>query len=102
MALVRVAVPIPKDDSFVYEFPEDEPPSPGLRVLVPFGRRRVWGTVLGVENERPAHAIKPIAGIPEPRLILTPELVELCRWISGYYASTLGEVLHAAAPSPAA
>ena len=102
MALVRVAVPIPKEESFVYEFPEGEPPTPGLRVLVPFGRRRLWGTVLGVERERHAYAIKPIAGIPEPRVVLTQEILDLCRWVAGYYASTFGEVLHAAAPPPTA
>jgi primosomal protein N' (replication factor Y) (superfamily II helicase) len=102
MRLVRVAVPVPIDDTFVYEFPENEELQPGLRVLVPFGRRRLWGTVMAEEPVRPARAIRPIAGIPEPRLTLTPELIELCRWVAEYYAAPLGEVLHAAAPSPAA
>ena len=102
MSLIRVAVPVPIDDTFVYEFPGDEIPEPGLRVLVPFGRRRLWGTVMAEESVRPARAIRPIAGIPEPRLTLTPELIELCRWVADYYAAPLGEVLHAAAPSPVA
>ena len=104
MSLVRVAVPIPllDRDTLVYELPEDEIFTPGLRVLVPVGPRRVWGTVLDLEPKRPAFRVRPIAGIPEPRLVLTEELVSLCRWIADYYASTLGEVLHAAAPSPAA
>jgi len=102
MRFIRVAVPVPIDDTFVYEFPENEEPEPGLRVLVPFGRRQLWGTIVGEERERPARAIRPIVGIPEPRLTLTPELIELCRWVAEYYAAPLGEVLHAAAPSPAA
>ncbi|HKO21949.1 MAG TPA: DEAD/DEAH box helicase, partial [Candidatus Eisenbacteria bacterium] len=97
-----MAVPVPIDDTFVYEFPENEVPEPGLRVLVPFGRRRLWGTIMAEETERPTRAIRPIAGIPEPRLTLTPELIDLCRWVAEYYAAPLGEVLHAAAPSPAA
>jgi len=37
MALVRVAVPIPlaREESLVYEIPEDDMPEVGLRVLVP-------------------------------------------------------------------
>ena len=102
MRLIRVAVPVPTEESFVYELPSEEEAEPGLRVLVPFGRRRVWGTVLGEERSRPTRAIRRIAGIPEPRLRLTQELLDLCQWVAGYYASTLGEVLHAAAPSPSA
>ncbi len=102
MSLVKVAVPIPLPDreTLVYELPEDEEFQAGLRVLVPVGARRVWGTVLDVEPKRPAFPIRRISGIPEPRLVLTAELVELCRWVADYYASSLGEVLHAAAPSP--
>ena len=102
MPLVRVAVPIPlpNDETFVYEYPDDEAVEPGLRVLVPVGPRRICGTVLGVETKRPDFRVRPIAGIPEPRLVVTPELLELCRWVADYYAATLGEVLQAAAPSP--
>ena len=104
MPLVRVAVPIPlaKEESFVYEYPDDEAIEPGLRVLVPVGPRRVCGTVLGLEPKRPAFRIRPIAGIPEPRLVVTQELLDLCRWVADYYAATLGEVVQAAAPSPSA
>lgn len=102
MPWIRVAVPIPVDDTFVYELPAGERPEPGLRVLVPFGRRKLLGTVVAEELAAPSRAIKPIAGIPEPRLTITPELFDLCRWVSEYYLAPLGEVLHAAAPSTAA
>ena len=102
MSLVRVAVPIPLvgDESFVYEVPDGAEIEPGLRVLVPVGPRRLWGTVLGPETKRPSFRVRPIAGIPEPRLVVTRELLDLCRWVADYYAATLGEVLQAAAPSP--
>lgn len=102
MPLIRVAVPIPVDETFVYEMPPGEAPQPGLRVLVPFGRRRLLGTVVAEETSVPSRPIKPIAGIPEPRLTITPELFDLCRWVSEYYLAPLGEVLHAAAPSTVA
>ncbi|MGE5177073.1 MAG: primosomal protein N', partial [Hyphomicrobiales bacterium] len=98
-----MAVPIPKSEPYVYALPEGEAPEPGLRVLVPLGRRRVWGTVLEEAAEAPRGvSVRPIAGIPEPRLVLTPELIGLCRWVADYYAASFGEVLAAAAPSPTA
>ena len=102
MALVRVAVPIPlaHDESLVYELPEDETPEVGLRVLVPVGPRRVWGTVLGLESGKPDFRVRKIAGIPEPRLVVTAELLDLCRWTADYYAANLSDVLQAAVPSP--
>lgn len=100
MRLVRVAVPIPKNDTYVYALPDGEPPEPGLRVLVPLGRRRLWGTVLEEVAEAPRGvAVRPLLGIPEPRLTLTPEILALCRWVAEYYAAGLGETLAAAAPA---
>src|SRR6267378_1098818 len=102
MALVRVAVPIPlaHEEALVYEIPEEDTPEVGLRVLVPVGPRRVWGTVLGLEPKRPDFRVLRISGIPEPRLVVTPELLELCRWVADYYAANLSDVLQAAVPSP--
>ena len=102
MALVRVAVPIPlaREEALVYEIPEEENPEIGLRVLVPVGPRRVWGTVLGVESSAPGFRVRKITGIPEPRLVVTPELLDLCRWVADYYAANLSDVLQAAVPSP--
>ncbi len=100
MVLVRVAVPIPKNDSYVYSLPDGETPQAGLRVLVPLGRRRLWGTVLEEASEAPRGvAVRSIAGIPEPRLTLPPDVVSLCRWIADYYVAGLGETLAAAAPA---
>jgi len=103
MALVRVAVPIPlasAEEALVYEIPEEDAPEIGLRVLVPVRRRRVWGTVLGVESTPPGFRVRKVSGIPEPRLVVTPELLELCRWVADYYAANLSDVLAAAVPSP--
>jgi primosomal protein N' (replication factor Y) len=58
--------------------------------------------VVAEETSAPSRAIKAISGIPEPRLTITPELFDLCRWVSEYYLAPLGEVLHAAAPSAVA
>lgn len=100
MRLVRVVVPIPKNEPYVYSLPDGEVPEPGLRVLVPLGRRRVWGTVLEEAAEPPKGvSVRPITGIPEPRLRLDAEGIALCRWVADYYAASLGDVFAAATPS---
>jgi len=105
MPLVRVAVPVPiaGHDHLVYALPDGEDVVPGLRVLVPVRARKIWGTVLGAEMAAagpPAYRIRPIAGIPEPRLTVSAEILSLARWVADYYVAPLGEVLHAAAPAP--
>jgi primosomal protein N' (replication factor Y) len=56
--------------------------------------------VLGVESKPPDFRVRKISGIPEPRVVVTPELLDLCRWVSDYYAANLSDVLQAAVPSP--
>jgi primosomal protein N' (replication factor Y) len=103
MRLVRVAVPIPKQDRYVYSLPDGESPEAGLRVLVPLGRRRLWGTVLEEADAAPKGVlVRAIVGIPEPRIQLPAEIVSLCSWVAEYYAAGLGETLAAAAPTLAA
>jgi primosomal protein N' (replication factor Y) len=53
--IVDVAVALPVFTPFTYRVPSHLRPvvSPGLRVLVPFGRRRVTGYVLGRAERLP-------------------------------------------------
>ena len=55
--LVSVAVPVPSLDALTYRVPEGlNVPSPGARVLVPVGTRRLTGVVTGTGEPRPAAA----------------------------------------------
>ena len=50
---VEVLVPIPILEKFSYLLPaqfQDDPPGPGSRVLVPFGRRNLVGVVWDVKK----------------------------------------------------
>jgi primosomal protein N' (replication factor Y) len=49
--LVAVALPLPVPAPFTYRI-EDRVPAPGVRVLVPFGQRRVIGVVTGPASRR--------------------------------------------------
>ncbi len=74
---------------------------PGQRVRVPLGRRHrpVYGYVVAIKPNSDYPKIKPIAAIDDPRALLTPPLMELARWIAGYYITPLGTVIESMIPS---
>ena len=57
----------------------------GTRVQVPFGPRKVFGTVTALAGES-AHAnLKPILKIIGAQSLVTPGVLRLARWIADYY-----------------
>jgi primosomal protein N' (replication factor Y) len=92
-----VAVCLPLSRTFVYKI--GEPVEIGCRVVVPFRKRDMEGFVVGVRNEALDDIeIHPITKIIDQSPLLRPEIFRLCRWISEYYVSPLGEVLKSALP----
>ena len=74
----------------------------GAPVLVPVGRRRVLGYLLGPALEVPDVAIKDIAAFVEPIPRFGPKLIHFFRWLADYYQHPIGEVFRIALPdSPA-
>jgi primosomal protein N' (replication factor Y) len=69
-----------------------------MRVLVPFGARKMTGVVLRVHDERPTGALKEALRLLDNEPVLDEALLSLGRWISGYYCSALGEVLRSMLP----
>ncbi len=102
-ALVSVAVPTTVDRAFTYRVPADwsQVPSPGTRVVVPFGSRVMVGVVRPSEGEPPPQTDKLRAildVLDETTPSLTPDLVALCEWIADYYVAPIGDVYRAALP----
>jgi primosomal protein N' (replication factor Y) (superfamily II helicase) len=95
-----VALPVPLDQPFTYSLPETlrHRVEPGSRVLAPFGARKLAGVVLACHGRRPAQAPRDVLRLLDERPALTPELLELGRWIAEYYCAPLGEVLKAMLP----
>src|SRR5215510_12124667 len=92
-----VAVCLPLSRTFVYKI--GEPVEIGCRVVVPFRKRDREGFVVGVRNDAVDDIeIHPITNILDQSRLLRPEIFRLCRWISEYYVSPLGEVLKSALP----
>jgi primosomal protein N' (replication factor Y) len=98
----EVALPVPVDGTFTYIVPEDIAVTlaPGCRVMVPFGRRRMTGYVVSIHSDPPGgYRLRKIAALIDEEPMITPVLLDLARWMSGYYAHSLGEVLRAILPA---
>ena len=100
----EVALPVPLRSLFTYEIPERLAGSvcAGSRVLVPFRNRAMTGVVVELSVRRPDPArvknIREIVEVLDSIPALLPNLVELGRWVAGYYVTPLGEVFRAMLP----
>src|SRR5579871_1300879 len=94
-----VAVPVPLDAVFTYLIPEDGPvPVVGGRVIVPFREKRLCGIVTELHDREPSFTAKRLSQILDTTPALTPELMQLGRWIAQYYIAPIGEVLRTMLP----
>jgi len=95
-----VALDVPLARLFDYAVPEDMQVVAGDRVIVPFGARQRLGVVIEVDaaSALPASRLKTLAGIRDDAPRLTPEWLELMRFLAGYYQRPLGETVIASLP----
>src|SRR5262245_47835991 len=100
---VDVAVNRPLRCEFTYAVPRPLRAlvAPGVRVAVPFGPRRELGvvTLVRTSTDVPPAKLKAVARVLDTEMRVDPELFELTRWISGYYACSWGEALAAVMPA---
>ena len=98
--MARIAVPSPLYGAFDYRWQSSRPIQPGLRVLVPFGRRQVTGLVLSeiFESAVPENKLRSVLRVLDDEAVLSAEILELLEWASRYYHHPIGEVLTAALP----
>jgi primosomal protein N' (replication factor Y) len=102
----EVAVPVHVSSTFIYRLPLPMRPlaQPGSRIVVPFGRKLVTGYIVALrENLRDGTSlkesdIKQANDLLDVVPLVTPELLELTRWVSEYYLAPWGEVIKAALP----
>jgi primosomal protein N' (replication factor Y) len=80
--------------------PAQEAPRPGVRVLVPFGRQRLIGILVGIaaESTLPASKLKAAHEFLDEQPVFDPVTFELLRWAAEYYHHPIGEVYAAALP----
>lgn len=103
---VETVLNVPVPGTFTYSV-DNTDISVGMRVEVPFGRRKMTAFVISVSSTLseaaaalcPADRIKPIYRVIDKEPVFTEELVELSAWVSRYYLCTQGEALSAMIPS---
>ena len=100
---VEVALPPPLPRELTYSVPGESigDVRPGTVVLVPVQNRLVTGFVIG--DSGPTESLSPekirdLVQILDTDSPLTPEVVDLCRWMASYYCAPIGSALAAALP----
>jgi primosomal protein N' (replication factor Y) (superfamily II helicase) len=97
----KVAVPSPLRRVFDY-LPLDSTThlSPGARVQIPFGNRKIVGFIVGEaeHSELASSRLKPITSVLDNESLFPQAILKLLLWCSSYYQHPLGEVLSTAIP----
>ena len=103
---VEVAVPVHVSSTFIYRLPTTlrHLGQAGSRIVVPLGRKFLTGYIVATLDQLRAGTSLQESDIKEAKEILdlvplvTPELLELTRWVAEYYLAPWGEVIKAALP----
>ncbi len=101
MSYADVILPVPLQGTFTYAVPEGMGVGVGCRVLVSFGRSKMYlGVVLRLHDRKPeGYEVKPIAQLMDTEPIVTAHQLKLWQWIADYYLSPIGDVYKAALPA---
>ncbi len=99
--IVSVAVVLPVHDTFSYSIPTHlaAHACPGMRVLVPFGRRTVTGYLIGPARENDPLEIKHILDVLDDTPLFPATMIPFFQWIAVYYLHPLGQVINTALPA---
>ena len=95
--LLPLAIP----GTYTYRVPEGMRLSIGMRVLVPFGRKKIFTAIVTSLHDREpkGYDVKEILGTLDDKPILRHPQLEFWQWIADYYLCSMGEVYKAAVPS---
>jgi primosomal protein N' (replication factor Y) len=99
MAILRIALPIPKRRLFDYLY-SGAVLAPGIRVRVSFGPRKLVGVVWAVvdKSDWDIAKLKPIDEVLDSRPVFDKGLITLCSWLAQYYKHPIGDVVQTALP----
>jgi primosomal protein N' (replication factor Y) (superfamily II helicase) len=98
-----ILLPLPLAGTFTYQIPLllQSQLAEGVRVLVPFGKRKlITGVVKRTHEQAPAHyEPKEILDVLDSSPSITAQQLRFFEWVAQYYSCSEGEVLQAALPS---
>ncbi len=97
---IEVAVTLPVFNTYTYAVPESlkEVIAPGKRVLIPFGKRKITGYVLGCAKNSDIKGIKNIIDVLDEIPLFPASMIPFFKWLSDYYIHPMGEVIKEALP----
>lgn len=104
----EVAIPLHVHQTFTYRLPETIAASakPGARVLVPFGRQLLTGYIVHLHETLEESGqtdegfeIKDVEELFDTEPLVTPELLDLTKWIADYYYAPWGETIKSCLPA---
>jgi len=99
----QVILPLAVEGLFTYMVPESLKGiiSKGCRVLVSFGKKRVYSAIVYELHHNPPEGFKPklILETLEDTPLVSEVQLQLWEWMSSYYMCSMGEVMRAALPS---
>ena len=105
-AIAEIILPLAIKSNYHYLIRDDQLPQAavGKRVLVNFGKKKIYtGVIRAIPESPPAgiplEKLKYIEEIPDDEPVLHPIQLELFQWIAFYYMCTEGEVFKAALPA---
>ncbi len=100
---VDVLLPLPLKGYFTYRVPFDmnELVCPGIRVVVPFGSKKIYSALVRRVHQTPPgnYSVKYLISCLDEKPILTEKQFDFWEWMADYYMCTEGEVMNAALPS---
>jgi primosomal protein N' (replication factor Y) len=85
--IARVSLEIALRKEFDYSIPTElaGQVEVGTRVQIPFGSRKIFGTVTALAEESAHTNLKPIFKVIGAQSLVTPKVLKLARWIGEYY-----------------
>lgn len=101
MPLVRVAVPVPGLGLLTYRIADGSSVTPGARVIVPVGARKVTGLVTHTEisdDDTEGVRLRDVVEVLDDEPFLPGDVVRLASWIADYYMAGVGDAVATALP----
>jgi len=97
----EVLLPLSIPGTYTYHIPAGMTPAIGMRVLVPFGRKKIYtAIVVSMHDHKPeGYEVKDLLTLLDPYPIVRHPQLRFWDWIADYYLCSPGEVFKAALPS---